>query len=519
MRTFVRVAIFIGFVGARVHAQSADPKMLLNPPADAWLTYHGEYNGQRHSKLTQITPENIGRLKQAWRFQTDQNQAIKASPILLDGVLYITTPDNIWAIDARTAKQLWHYAYRPNNAFHIGHRGAAVYKDTVYLTTPDCHLLAFNAKDGKLKWDVVIADSSKGYWSTNAPLVVGNHVLVGVSGDFDNLPGQLKSVDANTGKTQWIFHSTPPVGETEPNSGGASGGQMWTTGTYDPELNLVFVGTGNPTPVLNGDARPGDNRWTCSIVALNPDTGKLVWGFQVSPHDTHDWDANEVPVLVDADFNGQPRKLLMQASRNGYFFVLDRTNGKSFLTAPFATVNWANGIDSLGRPIPDRSKVPARAGVLVAPNEAGATNFRPPSFDPKTGLLIVSAQDGYGIYFFKPEHGAYGWAGADYNVAGKSFLRAIDYGTGKTVWNHPIGDGAGTAGVLTTESGLTFSGDNPGNVMALRTSDGTTLWHENTGRVQNAPITYQLDGKQYVVVGGGSSLYGFALPGIEGEKR
>jgi alcohol dehydrogenase (cytochrome c) len=479
---------------------------------DAWLTYHGDYTGQRHSVMTQITPDNVGRLQRVWRFQTGQSQAIKASPILKDGVLYITTPDNLWAVDARTGNARWHYQHPPNNAFHIGHRGAAVYKNTVYLTTPDCHLIAFNAEDGKVKWNVIIADSNKGYWSSNAPLVIGNHVLVGVSGDFDNVPGQLKSIDADTGKVQWIFYSTPPAGTTGSKSGGATGGQMWTTGTYDPELNLVYISTANPTPVLNGAARPGDNPWTCSIVALNPDTGKLLWGFQVSPHDTHDWDANEVPVLVDAEFNNQPRKMVMQASRNGYFFVLDRTNGKSLLTAPFATVNWAKGIDALGRPIPNPAKEPKRDGVLVAPMESGATNFRPPSFDPKTGFLIVNAQDGYGIYFFKPEHGAYGWAGADYNVAGKSFLRAIDYRTGKIVWNHPIGDGSGTAGVMTTEAGLTFSGDNRTNVMALRTSDGATLWHEDIGRMQNAPITYQLDGKQYLIVGGASSLYAFALP-------
>ena len=424
----------------------------------------------------------------------------------------MTTPDNIWAVDARSAKLLWHYQNPPNNAFHIGHRGAAVYKDTVYLTTPDCHLIALDGKSGKVKWNVVIADSKRGYWSTNAPLIVGNHVLVGVSGDFDNLPGQLKAVDADTGATQWIFYSTPPPGQDQPASGGATGGQMWTTGTYDPELNLVYVGTGNPTPVLNGEVRPGNNPWTCSIVALNPDTGKLAWGFQASPHDTHDWDASEVPVLADANFRGQPRKLLMQASRNGYFFVLDRTNGKSLLTTPFATVNWAKGIDAEGRPIPDPAKFPAQDGVLVAPNESGATNFRPPSFDPKTGLFIVNAQDGYGIYFFKPAHGAYGWAGADYGVAGKAFLRAIDYQTGKIVWNHPIGDGSGAAGVLTSDSGLTFSGDVAGNFMALRTSDGTTLWHQAIGKMNNGPITYELDGKQYVVVAGGSSLYAFALP-------
>ena len=285
-----------------------------------------------------------------------------------------------------------------------------------------------------------------------------------------------------------------------------------TTGTYDPQLNLVFVGTGNPTPVLNGKARPGDNPWTCSIVAINPDTGKLVWGFQASPHDTHDWDANEIPVLADVEFGGQPRKVLMQASRNGYFFVLDRTNGKSLLTTPFATVNWAKGIDELGRPIPDPAKEPSQDGVLVAPNEAGATNFRPPSFDPKTGLFVVNAQDGYGINFFKSEHGGYGWAGADYNLAGKSFLRAIDYKTGRIAWSHAIGDGAGTAGVLTTETGVTFSGDNSTNVLALRTSDGATLWHANIGRVQNAPILYELDGKQYMLVAGGPSLVAFTLP-------
>ena len=505
-RTWLGLAMAANLLAAAA-AQSVDPKMLVNPPADVWLTYHGGYNGQRHSRILQITAENVGSLELVWRFQTGQNQAIKASPILVGGILYITTPDNIWAVDARTGKQRWHYQHPQNNAFHIGHRGAAVYKDTVYLTTPDCHLIAFRAKDGKVKWDVVIADSNKGYWSTNAPLVVRNHVLVGVSGDFDNVPGQLKSIDAETGKTQWIFNSTPPAGV-----GGATGGQMWTTGTYDPELNLVFVGTGNPTPVLNGTARPGDNPWTCSIVALSPDTGKLVWGFQVSPHDTHDWDANEVPVLADAEFAGQPRKLLMQASRNGYFFVLDRTSGKNLLTAPFAVVNWAKGIDASGRPIPDPAKEPAIDGVLVAPNEAGATNFRPPSFDPKTGLLIVNAQDGYGIYFFKSEYGSYGWAGADYNVAGKSFLRAIDYRTGKIVWDHAIGDGAGTAGVLTTDGGLTVSGDNSSSVIVLRTSDGSTLWHANIGRMQNAPITYELDGKQYLIVGGGSSLYAFALP-------
>jgi alcohol dehydrogenase (cytochrome c) len=258
--------------------------------------------------------------------------------------------------------------------------------------------------------------------------------------------------------------------------------------------------------------RPGDNKWTGSIVALNPDTGAMVWGFQAVPHDTHDWDAAEVPVLVDADFRGERRKLLLQASRNGYYFVLDRTTGKNLLTTPFATVNWATGVDVDGRPIPNPAKEPTRDGRLVAPDEAGGTNYRSPSFDPATGLLIVSAHDAYGIYFFKPEHGAIGWAGADYTIHGRGVLRAIDYQTGAVRWSRDLSGGAAGAGVLTTAAGLTFTGDSAMSALAVRSADGATLWHAGIGRVGNSPITYELDGRQYVVLGGGSVLYSFALP-------
>jgi alcohol dehydrogenase (cytochrome c) len=501
----------VAFVGT-VITQGLDPSVLRNPPVDSWPTYHGDYTGQRHSRLKQITPDNVHQLTLAWAFQTNQTQQIKASPVLVNGTIYITTPDNLWAIDARSGRQIWRYTYPTNDGFHIGHRGVAVHRDLVYLTTPDAHLVALDARNGKARWDVVIADAKKGYWSTNAPLVIGNHVIVGVAGDFDNLPGLLTSVDPESGKKQWTFYSTSPPGTPGSESGGATGGQMWMTGTYDPDLHLMYVGTGNPTPVLNGEARPGDNPWTCAIVALNPDTGKLAWGFQASPHDTHDWDASEVPVLVDATFNGQPRKLLLQASRNGYYFVLDRTNGTSLLTTPFATVNWAKEIDKNGRPIPDPAKEPAPDGRLVAPNEAGATNYRSPSFDPATGLLIVSAQDAYGIYFYKTEHGAYGWAGANSAVYGRGWLRAIDYQTGKIRWSHDLGNGPSGAGVLSTITGVTFTGDTAGNAMALRTSDGATLWHSGVGRVGNSPVTYEIDGRQYVLVGGGASLFAFALP-------
>jgi alcohol dehydrogenase (cytochrome c) len=492
-------------------AQNLDSAQLLKPSPDSWPLYHGDYSGRRHSPLTQITPQNVRNLSLAWAFQTSQSSLIKGTPLLVDGVLYFTVPDNIWAVDARSGHQLWHFDKPSTQGDHIGQRGVAMYKGYLYFLTPDCHLISLNAKDGSVRWNVLVADVKKGYWTTMAPLVVRNHLIIGVSGDFDNLNGYLRSIDPETGATQWEWDSTPPAGT--PNS--TTGGMTWMTGTYDPALNTIYWGTGNPTPVLNGSTRPGNDPWTCSIVAIDPDTGKLRWGFQVSPHDTHDWDAVETPVLVDAMFHGQPRKMLMQTSRNGYFFVLDRTNGKSLLTAPFGPTNWATGLDQQGRPIPNPNKEPAPDGRLIAPDEGGMTNYRAPSFDAKTGLFIVDAKPSYSLYFAKPADGNYGWAGADYGLWGKGVIEAIDYQTGKIRWSHEVGagnSGAG-AGVLTTDSGLTITGDAFGNVLALNTSDGKTLWHAGTGAaMQSSPITYQLDGRQYVVTSSGGVLFAWALP-------
>ncbi|MDQ2898953.1 MAG: acido-empty-quinoprotein group A [Acidobacteriota bacterium] len=492
-----------------LRAQGVNPAMLLNPPADSWPGYHGDYSGRRHSALTQITPANVARLGLAWAFQSGQVAQLKCSPLLVDGVLYITVPDNVWAVDARSGHQLWHYTYPANKGFHIGSRGVSMYKDWLYFMTPDAHLICLNASDGTVRWNVVVADSRKGYWTTMSPLVVGNHVIVGVSGDFDNLTGFLKSIDPETGKTQWRWDSTPPVG----TPGATSGGMTWMTGTYDPALNLIYWGTGNPTPVLTGKPRPGDDQHTCSIVALNPDSGKLAWAFQPSPHDTHDWDAVETPVLVDADFAGRPRKMLMQTSRNGYFFVLDRVTGESLLTTTFGPVNWSLGVDKKGRPIPNPDKEPAPDGRLIAPDEGGLTNYRSPSFDAKTGLFIVDAHPSYGIYFAKPADGNFGWAGADYGVWGKGALEAIDYRTGKIRWTHELGPGGSGAGVLTTDAGLTFTGDSTGNVLALRTEDGKTLWHAGAGvQMQSSPISYELDGRQYILTSAGGVMFAWALP-------
>ena len=253
-------------------------------------------------------------------------------------------------------------------------------------------------------------------------------------------------------------------------------------------------------------------RWTGSIVALNPDTGKLVWGFQPAPHDDHDWDAVETPVLVDGVFKGQKRKMLMQSSRDGYFFVLDRVTGKSMLTVPYGPVNWAKGLDKKGQPEFDPDKDPAPDGRLIAPDESGLTNYRSPSFDPKTGLFIVDAHPSWSLYFQKPADGTYGWAGADYGLWGTGVIKAIDYQTGKIRWEHDLLGSSG-AGVMTTDSGLTFTGDGMGNFMALRTEDGKTLWHSTLGAgIQNSPTTYLLEGRQYVLTASGGVLFAWALP-------
>jgi alcohol dehydrogenase (cytochrome c) len=491
-----------------VLAQDPGDSQLLHPAPDTWPGYHGDYSGRRHSSLTQITPENVGNLSLSWVFQTNQPAAIKSSPLLVDGILYFTVPENIWAVDARSGHQVWHYS-RESKGEHIGQRGVAIYKGWVFFATPDAHLISLDAKTGKVRWDKTMAEVGSGYWSTVAPLVVKNHVIVGVGGDLDNIPGLLLSFDPETGEKQWQWMSTPPAGT--PNA--TTGGMTWITGTYDPELNLVYWGTGNPTPVLNGKTRPGDDAYTCSIVALDPDTGKLAWGFVVSPHDTHDWDAVEIPVLVDGNFQGKPRKMLMQASRNGYFVVLDRTNGQSLLSVPYGPVNWSLGLDKKGQPIPNPDKEPAPDGRIIAPSEGGVTNYRSPSFDPKTGLFLVDTSPSWSVYFAKPADGAYGWAGADYTVWEAGILEAIDYKTGKIRWKHDVGPYGSGAGIMTTDSGLTFTGDSSGNLLVLSTSDGKTLWHAGLGApMQTSPITYELDGRQYVLMGSGSVLFAWALP-------
>jgi alcohol dehydrogenase (cytochrome c) len=498
-------------------AQGLDPSELLKPATDTWPTYNGDYSGRRFSTLDQINASNIHSLTLAWIFRA--GHTVKSTPLEVNGVLYFTSPDNVWAIDARSGREYWHYE-RKSQGDHIGNRGVGMYGEWLYFTTPDAQLVSLNAKDGTLRWIKEIADPKLGYFSTMAPLVVRNHIIVGISGDVTDVRGYLESVDPESGAIQWRWYTTPdpgqPGSETWPKDSDAilhGGGMTWMSGTYDPALNLLFWGTGNPNPVLAGEGRPGDNLYTCSIVALNPDTGKLVWFFQPSPHDLHDWDAAETPVLFDADFVGKPRKLLAQASRNGFFFVLDRTTGEHLITAPFIDENWASGVDSKGRPVAKPTATPTPDGALVEPGSDGSTNWMAPSFDPMTGLFYVNARRLFSIFFHTTEGKAEGWAGRDRNLWANSTLRALDYRTGKLVWNHEIGAGESLAGILTTAGHLLFSADNSGNLLALDPASGATLWHLNVGGdLLASPMTYQLDGRQYLIFAIQDAVYAFALP-------
>jgi acido-empty-quinoprotein group A len=498
-------------------AQGLDPALLLKPATDTWPTYNGDYSGRRYSPLEQINASNIGSLTLAWILPA--HLGIKSTPLEVNGILYFTAPDNVWAVDARFGREIWHYE-RKSEGDHVGHRGLGMYKNWLYFTTPDAHMICLDAKDGTVRWNVELADPKLGYFSTMAPLVIRDHVIAGVSGDVTDVRGFLESLDPETGALQWRWYTEPdpgqPGSETWPKDTDAllhGGGMTWMTGTYDPELNLLYWGTGNPNPVLVGEGREGDNLYTCSIVALNPDTGKLAWYFQPSPHDVHDWDAVETPVLFDAEFKGKQRKLLAQASRNSFFFVLDRTNGQHLLTAPFIDQTWASGVDSRGRPIAKPEAAPSPDGALVEPSSDGGTNWMAPSYDPQTGLFYVNARRIFSIFYRTAAGKAEGWGGRDRNLWANSTLRALDYRTGKVVWNHELGHGSTIAGILTTAGHLLFTADNSGNLLALDPATGKTLWHLNAGaQLVASPMTYQLDGRQYLIVPVQDNVYAFALP-------
>jgi alcohol dehydrogenase (cytochrome c) len=520
----VRLVLCLLAAACLVAAQGLDPSALLKQPTTMWPTFNGDYSGRRYSPLTQINSSNVHTLSLAWSTRLSADGpgiiTVKSTPLLVNGILYFTSPNNVWAADVHTGRQIWHYQYPPNTGSTIGNRGLGMYENWLFFETPDSHLISLEASTGKVRWKVEIADPKLDYTSTVAPVIVGNHILVGIGGDHLDNPGFIESRDPETGDLQWKFNTTPRKGEpgmdTWPDEYAAAHGtgQTWMPGTYDPELNLYYFGTGNPNPVMAEKSRKGDNLYTCSIVAMNPDTGKMAWYYQVSPHDVHDWDAVETPVLIDGEFEGKPRKLLAQASRNGYYFLLDRTNGEHLVTKPFiSTLNWSKGFNSVGAPVGNPAKYPTTDGVLVSPASNGATNWPAPSFDPETGLLYVGTSSSYSMFYLtdtdeRPE----GWAGLD-RMAGNEggALVALDYKTGKAAWRHQWPSGNGVVSSLCTAGKLLFT-SNGNNVIAFDPANGKILWHAGLTNSPSAGlITYMLDGKQYLLVPAGDTLFTFTV--------
>lgn len=522
----MKLLLFLVLAAGSLYGQGLDSGKLLKPPVDAWPTYNGDYTGRRYSTLNLINKSNVHTLTLAWAFQT-HDVMVKSTPLEVNGILYFTVPDHVWAIDATTGRQVWHF-HRASQGDHLGSRGVGMYKDRLFFGTPDAHVLCLDARTGKVLWDTVVADNTVGYFVSAAPLVVGDQVIVGTSGDSADVPHFLLSLDPMTGKTKWRWDAVPkpgePGSETWPDADSMShgGGAMWGAPTYDPALNLIYIGTGNPHPILAGKQRQGDNLFTCSIVAVHADTGKLAWYFQASPHDTHDWDAIETPVLVDAVFHGTPRKLLIQASRNGYYFVLDRVTGKNLLTAPFVPTDWASHVDEKGRPIPDPAKEPQQDGALVHANMDGATNWMAPSFDPETKLFYVNTQFASSLWYLMltEDNKAEGHQGGTLSdFWSSSQLKALDFETGKTVWRRELGEGHTFAGVLTTAGNLLISGDTGGNLFALDPANGDVLWHTSAGgNLNSSPMTYEIDGKQYIITPIDSVVYAWSLPEMHAAR-
>ena len=524
LKKMKRLLLALALLATTVFGQgSLTPARLLQPSTDSWPTYNGDYSGRRFSTLSKVNANNINSLSLAWVFRavtgTNLNATIKSTPLVVNGVMYFTVPDHVWAIDARTSRQIWHYSWQSQGGDHIGNRGVGILGNWLFFETPDCHLVSLDLKEGKERWRQKICDLNQYYFASVAPVIVKNHVIVGVSGDDLDIPGYLQARSPETGELQWQWNASPkpgePGSETWPNAEAMlhGGGMTWVPSTYDPDLNLLYLGTGNPQPVIAGKGRKGDNLFTESIVALNADTGKLAWHFQPSPHDTHDWDAVQTPVLFDGEVNGQPRKLLAQASRNGWFFVLDRTNGKNIITSEYVKTNWTSGLDSKGQPIPSPAKEPQLDGALVSPNQGGAANWHPPSFSPETGLFYVNSTRAFSVYYiFDDDEKPQGWGGNDRSGFSEGMMQAIDYKTGKVRWSHKWEGAIGRFGVLSTAGNLVFTGDPSNNFVALNARTGEALWHANLGAPQsNGPITFELDGSQYVVTAAGDTLFSFVM--------
>lgn len=503
---------------------------MVAPTNANWPSYNGDYSGRRFTGLAEITPHNVGKLQAQWVFHSPNSTNLEGTPVVANGVLFMTSANDALAIDARTGRLIWRYS-RPlseslvDDASSHHNRGVALWHARVYMETDNAHLLCLDARSGHLLWDVAYAQQNKNYGATSAPLVIKDKVLVGTSGGDDGVRGFVAAFDAGTGNECWRFWTIPGPGEAGSESwpgemylrGGAT---TWMPGTYDPELNTVYWGTSNAAPDFDGSVRPGDDLYTACVLALDADSGKLKWYFQFTPHDLFDYDATETAVLVDTMYQGAKRKLLVEANRNGFLYVLDRTNGQFLSATPFVKkLNWAKGIDGKGRPV--RTGVePTTEGALICPDMTGATNWFSPSYNPATRLLYFMALENCQLFFLKPQTFSEGrefYATGVKRAPGQQGLKilmAYNPETRKLVWQYPqAGTGQSWGGTMTTAGGLVFFGNDAEAFEAVDAQSGKSLWHFNTGQTMHAsPMSYAVKGKQFVAIASGSDLFTFALP-------
>jgi alcohol dehydrogenase (cytochrome c) len=494
-----------------------------------WPTYNGDPGGNRFTRLTQISKDTVARLAPKWMFSIPDSGLLQVTPVVVDGIMYVTARNECYALDAGSGRVIWHYRRPRTQGVAGGHanRGVGVAGDRVFMMTDHAHLIALHRFTGEQLWDTALDDWRKNYAASSAPLPAGNLVISGVSGGEHGANGFVAAHDQETGKEVWRFWTVPKPGEPGSETWQGKdiehgGAPTWFTGSYDPGLDLVYWPTGNPAKEYNGDDRQGDNLYAGSILALDRKTGKLKWYYQFTPHDLWDWDATQTSVLIDADWQGQPRKLMLHASRNGFFYVFDRQDGKLLLAKPFVkNLTWASGIGADGRPIKLPNQVPTPAGTKVCPSQDGATNWFSPSFNPATGLYYVQTFEKCSIYT-KADQGP--WESLKTYLGGSQktaddpkpqrILRAIDIRTGAIRWElHQPGPAQSWGGTLSTASGLVIFGEDGGGLMAADAASGKPLWSFQTNQTWKAsPMTYMFDGKQYVAAAAGSTIIAFALP-------
>lgn len=515
-------------VSAVIDVHSED--LLVQPPAANWISYNGDYSGRRYSGLSEIDPGNLSELRAQWVFHARNSGRLEVTPVVVNGMMLVTAANDASALDARTGRLVWHHSWPVSeelidDASQHTNRGVGVWHNRVYMETDNAHLLCLDARSGNLIWDVAYANWNKNYGATSAPLVVKDKVLVGTSGGDDGVRGFVAAYDALSGHLVWRFWTIPGPGEFGSESWPGKlylhgGGTTWMPGTYDPQLNTIYWGTSNPAPDFEGAVRPGDDLYTDCVLALDPDTGKLKWYFQFTPHDLFDFDAVETPILIDAVYQGVARKLLVQANRNGYIYALDRTNGKLLSATSFVEkLNWAKGVDPQGRPLLSGIE-PSPAGTRVCPGYAGATNWFAPSYSEVTHSVYFMALEECETYFFKPQPFQEGQGFYSTGVkripseASRKILVAFNLDTDSIAWKYPqTGTAHSSGGTMTTAGGLVFFGDDADSFEAVDARNGKPLWHFNTGQNMSAsPMSYAIAGKQYVAIAAGSDVFSFALP-------